>query len=238
MAKTGKGLIINSFSQIRGEAILKPRICAVITDKNIEAIREVGPLVELFEVRIDLIGDDWQEVARELSKPWVACNRTIPEGGSWQQSEAKRKEGLLKAIQLGADMVDIELSTENLKGLVSLIKKRAECLLSFHDFLKTPPLKSLKDTVKAQLAAGADICKVVTTAQKFEDNLTILRLITEFPKTRMVAFAMGPLGLPSRIFCPLVGGDFSYAAIQKGKESAPGQITVNELKKLYQMASQ
>ncbi len=216
---------------------MKPRICAVITDQDLEAIKKVEPLVERFEVRIDLIGDDWQKVVQELSKPWIACNRPILEGGNWQQSEARRKEELLKAIQLGADIVDIELETKNLERVVSLIKKEARCLLSFHELLKTPPLKSLKKIVKAQLAAGADICKVVTTAQNFEDNLTISKLITEFPKIRIVAFAMGPLGLPSRIFCPLVGGDFGYAAIQKGKESAPGQITVPELKKLYEMVT-
>ncbi len=215
----------------------KPRICAVITDNDLEAIREVQPLVERFEVRIDLIGDGWQEVARALNKPWIACNRTISEGGNWQQSEARRKEELLKAVQLGADMVDIELSTSNLERVVSLIKKKASCILSFHELEKTPLLKHLKEIVKRQLAAGADICKVVTTAQNFEDNLTVLKLIPEFPGTRLVAFAMGPLGLPSRILCPLVGGDFSYAAIQRGKESAPGQITVAELKKLYEMVT-
>jgi 3-dehydroquinate dehydratase type I len=237
MSKAEKNLVLTSFREIRGKAILKPKICAVITDKDPEAIRKVEPLVESFEVRIDLIGDGWQEVARTLDKPWIACNRTTLEGGSWQQSEARRKEELLKAIQLGADMVDIELSTKNLERIVPLIKKEARCILSFHELEKTPPLKSLKEIVKAQLAAGADICKVVTTAQKSEDNLTILKLITEFPKIRIVAFAMGPLGLPSRILCPLVGGDFTYAAIQKGKESAPAQLSVTELKSLYEMVS-
>ena len=217
---------------------MKPRICAVITDKDPEAIREVEPLVELFEVRIDLIGNGWQEVAKKLSKPWIACNRTIPEGGNWQQSEARRKEELLYAIQLGADMVDIELETKNLERVVSLIKKEARCILSFHDFEKTPPLGKLKEIVDRQLALGADICKVVTTAQTSEDNLTVLELITEFSGTSLIAFAMGPLGLPSRILCPMVGGEFSYAAIKKGKESAPGQLSVTELRRLYEMVSQ
>ncbi len=216
----------------------KPRICASIVNRDLAAIREVEPLVELFEVRIDLIGDKWQEVARQLEKPWIACNRMAQEGGSWQDSEARRKEELLKAIQLGADIVDIELATTNLERVVSLIKKRAKCLLSFHELEKTPALDSLKKVVKRQLAAGADICKVVTTAQKFEDNITILKLIPEFPEARIVAFAMGPLGLPSRILSPLVGGDFTYAAIEQGGESAPGQIQAAELKKLYQMVSQ
>ena len=170
----------------------KPRICASIVNRDLAAIREVEPLVELFEVRIDLIGDKWQEVARQLEKPWIACNRMAQEGGSWQDSEARRKEELLKAIQLGADIVDIELATTNLERVVSLIKKGAKCLLSFHELEKTPALDSLKRIVKQQLAAGADICKVVTTAQKFEDNVTILKLIPEFPEARIVAFAMGP----------------------------------------------
>ena len=216
----------------------KPAICATITNNNIEAIKAAEPLVELFEVRIDLIGEGWQEIARQLEKPWIACNRIKTEGGNWQDSEARRKEELLKAAQLGADIVDIELATPNLENLVPLVKKEAKCLVSFHNTEQTPPLDSLKKIVKRQLAAGADICKVVTYAQNSEDNFTILRLIPEFPEMRIVAFAMGPLGLPSRILSPMVGGDFTYAAIEKGAESAPGQLTVAELHNLYQMVKQ
>lgn len=216
----------------------KPKICASIVNRDLAAINVVEPLVELFEVRIDLIGDGWQEVARQLKKPWIACNRMAQEGGNWQESEARRKEELLKACELGASIVDIELSSTNLEGVVPLIKKRAKCLLSLHELDKTPALDSLQKIVKRQLAAGADICKVVTTARKFDDNLTILKLIPEFPEARIVAFAMGPLGLPSRILSPLVGGDFTYAAIEKGGESAPGQITVTSLKELYKMVTQ
>lgn len=216
----------------------KPSICASIINKDLEAIKEIEPLVELFEVRIDLIGDGWQDIAGQLEKPWLACNRIKAEGGGWQDSEARRKEELLKATQLGADMVDIELATPNLDRVVPLVKKQSKCLLSFHDIKETPPLDSLKKIVKRQLAAGADICKVVTFAHNAEDNLTILRLIPEFPEARIVAFAMGPLGLPSRILSPLVGGDFTIAAVEKGAESAPGQITVTELYNLYRLVKQ
>jgi 3-dehydroquinate dehydratase type I len=218
--------------------LLSPRICAIITSKDTEAIREVAPLVELFEIRIDLIGDGWPEVARQLDKPWLACNRLAQEGGSWRNGEARRKEELLKAVEVGAAIVDVELATPYVERLVSMVKMRAKCLLSFHELEGTPPLASLKKIVKRQIAAGADICKVVTTAQKAEDNLTILRLITEFPDVRMVAFAMGLEGLVSRIFSPLLGGDFTYAAIEKGAESAPGQITVAQLDSLYRVVKQ
>jgi len=215
----------------------KPRICAVIVNNDPIAVREVEPFVDLFEVRIDLIGDGWQELVKQFKKPWIGCNRRANEGGRWAGDEANRIAKLLKALELGADIIDIELRTTNLKQAIELIKKRAKCLLSFHELRGTPPLNSLREIVQKQLEAGADVCKIATTAQRSEDNLSILQLISEFPKTRLVSFAMGPLGFASRVLCPLVGGDFTYASIEQGKESASGQITVRELRKLYDMVA-
>lgn len=213
----------------------KPRICATIVNSDPTTVKEVEPLVDLFELRIDLIGDGWPELVKQIKKPWIACNRSANEGGQWQGSEARRVEKLLQAIELGADIVDIELRTRNLEKIVQLIKRRTKCLLSFHDLEKTPPLDEMKEMVQRQLKSGADVCKIVTTAQGLEDNLTVLQLISEFPGVRLVSFAMGALGCVSRVFCPLVGGDFTYASIEKGKESAQGQITVKELTKIYEM---
>ena len=213
----------------------RPRICAVIVNKDLAAIKRVEQLVELFEVRIDLIGDGWQELAEQLAQPWIACNRSAVEGGRWMGSEERRIEELLKATELGADIIDIELETGNLEEAIPLIKKKARCLLSFHELEATPSLDKMRGIVQRQLEAGADVCKVVTTAQSFGDNLTALQLIAEFPEAQVVSFAMGPLGSVSRILCPLVGGYFTYASIEEGKESASGQITVKDLREIYGM---
>jgi len=215
----------------------KPRICAVIVNKDLEAIRGIEQFIELFEVRIDIIGDGWQELVKQLSKPWIACNRRMDEGGRWKGDEARRIEELFQAMELGAGIVDIELRTRNLEQAIGLLKKRAKCLLSFHELGGTPSLNEMREVIQRELQAGADICKVVTTAQKFEDNIAVLKLITEFPEVRVVSFAMGQLGIASRILCPLVGGDFTYGSIEKGQESAPGQLTVMGLKKIYEMVA-
>jgi 3-dehydroquinate dehydratase-1 len=213
----------------------RPRICGVIVNKDLELIRGIEKLIDLFEVRIDVIGDGWQELAQQLRKPWVACNRTADEGGKWKGDEKGRTEELLKAVELGADIVDLELGTRNLGEIVGLIKKRTKCLLSFHELSRTPPVSEMRGIIQRQIEAGGDVCKVITTAQRFEDNLTVLQLITEFPGIRVVSFAMGPLGVVSRIFCPLVGGDFTYASLEEGKESACGQITARGLRKIYEL---
>jgi 3-dehydroquinate dehydratase-1 len=100
---------------------------------------------------------------------------------------------------------------------------------------KTPSHDVMKVLVRKQLNAGADIAKVVTTAQKFEDNASTLRLIQEFPEARVISFAMGPLGLVSRVLCPLVGGDFIYASVAPGGEAAPGQLRADDLREIYKM---
>jgi 3-dehydroquinate dehydratase-1 len=213
----------------------KIAICGVIIDRrSLESSEMLSP-VDLFELRIDLAGSGWQEIVPGLNKPWIACNRLKAEGGSWTGNEANRVNELLKASELGANIVDIEYQTAGLTSIVPLIKKRSKCLISFHDIEKTPPLDELKKTVRQQVVAGADICKVVTTAGKFEDNLTVLELIKQFPKKNLIAFAMGTIGLSSRILGPLTGNGFAYASLEEGKESAPGQITADQLRKIYQM---
>ena len=213
----------------------KPRICAVIVNDDLEAVKGVEPLVDLLEVRLDLIGNSWQALVKHLEKPWIACNRSAREGGRWKGSESKRTDELLRAIKLGADMVDIELSTPGVEEVVKEIKNRVRCILSYHDLKETPPLEKMREIIRRQLATGADICKLVTTARSFRDNIATLQLIADFPESRIVAFAMGDLGYLSRILCPLVGGDFTYASIAESTESAAGQITVRDLRNIYGM---
>jgi 3-dehydroquinate dehydratase-1 len=213
----------------------KPRICAAVVNSDLKAVKGIEPLVDLLEVRIDLIGSSWQELVRHLEKPWIACNRCAKEGGSWQGGESERIDGLVKAIELGASIIDIELSTPAVEEVVKEVKGRANCLLSYHDLKETPPLEKMREIVRHQLATGADICKVVTTARSFADNIATLQLIVDFPETKVVSFAMGALGHTSRILSPLVGGDFIYASIEQGRESAAGQIAVRDLISIYGM---
>ncbi len=46
----------------------------------------------------------------------------------------------------------------------------------------------------------------------------------------MIAFCMGARGRISRVACPLLGGMFTFAALDKGQESASGQMTAKQMK--------
>lgn len=212
-----------------------PRICAVITNADLDSIKKIEPLTDLFEVRIDMIGKPWRDVARVLRKPWIATNRLKAEGGMWEGSEESRRSELLRALNAGASIVDIELAAPDLDEIVPVIKKKAKCLISHHDSKRTPPGVELRRIIEDELAAGADICKLVTTARSFGDNTNVLGVISEFRPAEIVAFSMGPRGQMSRILCPLCGGAFTYAAVSEGVESAAGQFTVSQLRRIYEM---
>lgn len=213
--------------------MIKPRICAVITAADIDAVRKAEVLADLFEVRIDLIGRKWQDVAAGLHKPWIATNRSASNNGRHTGSEDLRLSDLFTALDLGADTVDIEIETRGLEDIVRRVKGRARCLLSYHDWTGTASPENLAAMVERQLAAGADICKVVTTANGLDDNVAIIRLPSLFPKASVIALAMGAAGALSRVLSPLAGGYLTYASIGEGNPSAPGQLSLEAMRDIY-----
>jgi len=211
----------------------KIKICSVITEDNPGTIKKAEKDTDIFEVRIDLIGSSWPDMVRGLKKPWIATNRSRSEHGLWAGSEGGRIAELLRAVDLGAWMVDIELESPSLDLILSETKGKARCLISHHEWENTPSLAALAKAVRRSLSAGAYTCKVVTTARRFEDNLRVLRLLQMFPAARLVAFAMGSEGLLSRVISPLAGACFTYASMEGARSSASGQLTVQDMRKIY-----
>lgn len=211
-----------------------PKICVPVISES-QVLTPVEPLVDLFEIRIDLIGKGWRNVAARLNKPWIACNRRVEEGGVWDGSEDKRTKELLDALALGANYIDIELGTSAVEKVIKEVKGRASVIVSYHNLKDTPPVDRLRQIVINQAAVGADICKVVTTARSIRDNVEILELIALFPDKKIISFAMGKIGQISRIMSPLVGGYLTWASAEEGSESAEGQLVAGDLVRMYRM---
>ena len=212
-----------------------PEICACITSVgDLDAALAVRDDVSLYEVRIDLVGDDWRSIVGSLPRPWIATNRVASEGGTAVCPDDDRLASLWQAVELGAHFVDIELSTDGAGALVAGLKGRVQTIVSFHDVHGTGSEDELVDIVTRERRLGADICKVVTTAQTAGVNAMVLGLARRFRNDGIVALAMGPLGMPSRVLAPLAGARFTYASLASGRESAPGQLMVGQLRAIYE----
>ena len=118
-----------------------------------------------------------------------------------------------------------------------LKKSRTKIILSHHDFNRTPHIEELLGLYKKMKAVkGIEVIKIVTYARNINDNATIIELLKEArrEKQKIIAFAMGQLGRDSRILSLPMGAYLTFASLQQGKESADGQVTVGQLKKIYQ----
>ncbi|AII57612.1 3-dehydroquinate dehydratase [Dehalococcoides mccartyi] len=210
-----------------------PSICCVITRLPEAESLKKSEGAAFYELRLDLLGESWQETAAMLNKPFIATCRRAAEGGSFSGSEEERISRLEKAAAAGAFMLDIEYSSPNLGEILKRLRPQAKCLLSHHNFTDTPSAAELKTLVKDMLTYPADIYKVITTAASINDNIKLLNLIKEMPDKEIVAFAMGEPGILSRILCPLAGSPFTYASLNDGNKSASGQMTLAQMIEIY-----
>lgn len=202
------------------------------------AIKEVNRWADLIELRVDYLrGVKLELLLENRQKPFIVTNRRKEEGGQYRGEEKKRLGVLREAVDLGADYVDVEFAAER-SFLQRLLRDRrgAKVILSFHDFRGTPSIKELQKLFGQMIRLEADVIKIVPFARSWEDNLSILSLIP-FAKERrqeIVAFCMGEKGKISRVFSPFVGAAWTYASINRTRASAPGQLTVRELKDTWE----
>jgi 3-dehydroquinate dehydratase type I len=221
---------------------LTPKICACVLPKTgDEAIRLTQRAesqgADFIEVRLDNLRphDQLHDIASCSPLPKIATNRSRNHNGHFSGSETERVKSLLSAANAGFEYVDIELSTPRLGQIVDeLIDSDTGSVLSHHDFKATPTTQQLRRILNKQVANRAELCKIVTTAKSREDNITILNFLHSVRRrARIISFAMGELGKPSRILSPMFGGFLTMASVEPAAETAPGQLTVRELKAVY-----
>ncbi len=205
--------------------------------KALAALKEANRRADLVELRVDYLDRvSLPPLFESREKPLIVTHRRKEEGGKYKGEERRRLAVLQEAVDLGGDYIDVELATE--KSLLrSLIrnKGRTQVILSFHDFRRTPSREELQRVFGQMIRLGADVVKMVPFARSWEDNLTILSMIPFATERRqkIVAFCMGEKGRISRIFSPFLGAAWTYASLSRGKASAPGQLTVDEMKAIW-----
>ena len=194
----------------------------------------LGP--DLIEVRFDYMEDPGDPGILRVSTdlPLIATNRRSDQGGHSKMKEQDRVAVILKAVEAGFEYADLELNTPTLNELGSRVKALGGSLvISHHDFEDTPSAEELQITLCRMEENGADVCKIIGTAQSPRDNLTYIGLFRSPRAGGLVCFGMGRDGILSRVLSPLAGGEFTYASSHEGGGSAPGQLTLAEMREIY-----
>jgi 3-dehydroquinate dehydratase/shikimate dehydrogenase len=214
-------------------------LCVPIFVDNVEQARRDALAAaehgaDLIEYRIDRIADEAavHELLRDPPVPCIATCRPSWEGGHSEQSDLERGMVLMWAADAGAAYVDIELKTLERAPFFTLFdgERSFKAIVSSHDFTGRPA--RLTNIVHDLNASEGDIVKVVWMARSVRDNLEAFELLQHRQKPT-IALCMGEAGLISRVLAKKFGAFLTFASLRDESATAPGQVTIHDMKRLY-----
>jgi 3-dehydroquinate dehydratase type I len=220
------------------------RICVSILPKNkVEALNLIKQAEEaqadLIEVRLDYFEKsiDIGDLTKSTRTPLIATNKLQSERGFFTGDDAERQHTLLNAAKNGFKYVDIDVSSPRYNETINKIKLLGvKSVASYHKFTGALNVSEMEKILDIEIASGANVCKIVTTANQIEDNLTVLNFISEaYSKAKLVCFCMGEYGKISRLLSAMFGAFFTFASLNQGSETVTGQMSVEEMRSAYEL---
>lgn len=218
---------------------MKYKTCVSIAEKTPTKIKQVLKIAlkksDYVEVRFDFLKIEQIPEALEIIKndlDKIVCTlRPKTEGGKFSGNEKERIAIIKLIAEYSPFLLDIEYNT--LKKNTSLVKylksTKTKLLVSWHDFKKTPSTLELKKKLNQMVKFSSNV-KIVSTAKSTNDSTRMLELYSKKGKNNLISFAMGDFGRISRILCLYLGSPYTYVSL--GKAIAPGQFSIDEIKKI------
>src|ERR1043166_3996123 len=204
---------------------------------------------DAIELRLDLCDpmslDDLHGVRTDCPDgiPIILTIRSAAEGGAWDGPDDERVSRLIELAPV-ADYLDVELElwrrSANVRQKISLAMHRRgvvenarirRLILSKHDQKERPPTLQ-KDFLEMIDEPHCDVPKIAFRARTVRDNFEAF----EFMRTSLkqsIAICMGYDGLVSRVLAKKCQAFATFASAEGGKATAPGQLTIKELRQLY-----
>ena len=205
-------------------------VCADTADKFITKIKQAADIADVIELRFDCLSETELDTALDqlaqlaVGKPLLATFRSPEQGGNRQLTIQQRKEfwrdlPSFRAADLEEDIADMPIAAE-------------DRIVSFHDFDGVP--NDLKD-IYERLAAHDATVKIAVQAKDITDTIPLWKLLAHARSEgkRLIPVAMGEAGKWTRILGLAYGAPLTYASLESGSETAPGQISARDLVGLY-----
>jgi 3-dehydroquinate dehydratase / shikimate dehydrogenase len=216
-------------------------VCAETADEMFRRVAAAGEYADIIEIRFDSLkpGDLDIVLSKVLNeppeKPVLFTLRPADQGGMRDVRVAERLkfwERVLAKPPVGS-IIDIEAEPAMAMAVRTNDVGR---IVSWHDFKGVPADLNASFDVLAT-ALEADIVKIAVTAAEITDTIGVWKLIDRARETgkKVIPIAMGEAGKWTRVLGLAHGAYLTYASLDIGGETAPGQVTAEQLAKLYRV---
>ncbi|KZL91058.1 type I 3-dehydroquinate dehydratase [Clostridium magnum] len=233
-----------------------PKICVPMVGETIDQLVEEANFLknldlDVVEWRVDFFEDvkDIDKVKEALKairtiladKPIIFTFRSAKEGGQKEVSTEFYFELNKRIVETKqVEVIDIELfnEEENIKDLVEAAHINGlAVIISNHDFKNTPSKEEIISRLRKADELGGDLPKIAVMPTCAADVITLLdatRIMNEeYAKGPIITMSMAGKGVISRLSGEIFGSALTFGAAKK--VSAPGQISVVDLRKTIQL---
>lgn len=215
----------------------RPLVALAVKDDGLDSVLKQAKLegIDIIELRVDQFSQidigyirEKAKLVKDMEFYLLLTVRSKEEGGGIDLTDEFRLEIFKKTIDI-ADIVDIEFTSKSIRqDVVKLAKdNRKLCLISYHDFEKTPSVDFIQHYVNSAVDIGADIVKFAFKANSLDDIANVLCITHKNRDKKLVSILMGDIGKISRVVGFVFGSLITYTYI--GESFAPGQIEAKRL---------
>lgn len=207
-------------------------ICVSLGNISFDEAMKIAEESEMIELRADLLNFTEKQYVSILSssaKIVFTCRKE-------NNLMVDRKSLFSLALEHSAEYIDLEI--ESADELLEWIKEQlagtqTQLIISYHNYERTPDSNELNVILKNCFKLGADIAKIACMVNSDEDTVNLIKLYRR--QGKKLILGMGEKGMLTRVAAPVLGAEFTFAAANRESATAPGQLTVDEMKELFKI---
>jgi 3-dehydroquinate dehydratase/shikimate dehydrogenase len=208
-------------------------ICAKSSEELFEKIVRAEDLADVIEVRFDCIDPDERiEIANHIAstgKNFLFTFRPAEQGGNAEIPVETRKEfwSLVPNSKWADAEPDIVEDVES-RGFQKLI-------CSYHASSNT--VANIKQIFALLADTKTEVLKIAVPTESAVDAIPVWNLLesAKAENKSIVPIAMGEAGKWTRVLGPAHGAFMTYASLEKGSETAPGQISADDMLNVFRV---
>ena len=206
-------------------------VCAETAEEMLEQIKHAEDLADVIEIRFDCLAEvEIEKFYTILDRDWkisdiplISTFRPKEQGGKRELTWKERQDFWNSGNEIGW----IDCEEDFVEDSFSWLWEERIC--SYHDFETTP--ENLSAIYRRLRDTEADIIKIAVQADDITDTIPTWKLLEK--AKRIIPIAMGEAGKWTRILGLANGAFMTYASLESGSETAPGQVSATDLIEVY-----
>ena len=238
-------------------------VCAQTADELLKLIKRAEDLADVIEIRFDCLEESEFDLAlHKLSylkceKTFLATFRPKSKWAEFFFGKIIDKEVEQRKIAAFQERLDLWNKVLSLKNLDFLdfeddlfigfimsdifeneIIQRHQIIFSYHNFSDVPD--NLEQTYEdfssaEEIEVKCDIVKIAVQSYDISDTIAVWKLLekAKSENQQIIPIAMGESGKWTRILGLAHGAFMTYASLDAGQETAPGQVSAKDLIEVY-----